>query len=240
MKKLLFLLIFLPGIMMGQRNVKVWWFDAGLKVQYGATGLYNTAIVDDPNWNYEIGTGTSFGGKLGVNYDVHGITLDALFGSSAQPFDQAGDPNINDVKWKHTDIYLMYRNNKNLGYFELGPKYSLINSVTSTPTAGPETDISDQFSSSGLAGVLGFGVYLLGSDGAFSGILGFRLEYGFQDIVNDSGATLNAPLPETSFTYGDNYAASHPIFAGISFELNFGIGYFGRASCGGRSKFIRF
>jgi len=239
MKKLLFLLIFLPGIMVGQRSAQ-WWFDAGLKVQYGATGLYNKAIVDNSEWNYEIGTGSSFGGKLGLNYATHGFTLDVMFGSSAQPFDQSGATTLNEVKWKHTDLYVLYRNNKSLGFFEIGPKLSLINSVEND-NGSMVTDISNQFEGNSLAGVLGFGVYLLGSDGAFSGILGFRLEYGITDMVSDAGAAANAPLAETSFAYPqDGYTGSHPIFAGISFELNWGIGYFGKASCGGRSKFMKF
>jgi len=241
MKKLIFLLCFLPFILNGQRNVEVWWFDAGLKVQTGFTGIYNTAIIDHPNWNYDLSRGTSFGGKFGMNYDKNGIVLDVMFGSAQSLFENTTDNMSLDLTWDFLDYYLMWRNNQNLGYFELGPKMSTIRKVTSQAgeAGSPENDISDAFQGQSFAGVLGFGVYLIGSDGAFSGIFGFRFEYGFQDFVNAQGLAAGHPIAGSDI-YSSGDSASNPIFAGITFELNWGIGYFGRASCGQRSKFIMF
>jgi len=229
--------------MYSQRSAKVWWFDVGAKVQTGFTGLYNQVIADDGVWDYDPGSGTTFGGKIGINYDVHGFTLDAMFGSSTNQFENSSLNTNAEVTVNVTDLYVLYRNNKSLGYFELGPKLSLINKVENSLESA---DVTDQYAANALGAVLGFGVYFLGSDGAMSGILGLRFEYGFTDIVDETnamGAANPAPINEASFNYtsGDReYGSTHPIFAGIVFELNFGLGYFGRAGCGRRSKFIRF
>jgi len=241
MKKLIFVFLLLPSLMFAQRSAKVWWFDVGAKVQTGFTGLYNQVIADDGMWAYDPGKGTTFGGKLGINYDVHGFTVDAMFGSSTNKF-EGPNPKVADVKVNVTDLYVLYRNNKSLGYFELGPKLSLINKVENSILEN--NDVTDQYAANALGGVLGFGVYFLGSDGAMSGILGLRFEYGFTDIVDEAGIAAAgdpAPVNDSSFSYtGRDYGSTHPIFAGIVFELNFGLGYFGRAGCGRRSKFIRF
>lgn len=242
MKKLIFLFCLLPSLMFAQRSAKVWWFDVGAKVQTGFSGIYNQVVADDGVWAYDPSTATSFGAKLGINYDVHGFTIDAMFGSLGSSFEN-GNLNTNvEVELNYTDIYLMYRNNKRLGYFEIGPKVSFINDVSNSNLEN--TNVTDQYRSQALAGALGFGVYFIGSDGAFSGILGLRFEYGFQDIVDQSAlasVTNLPPINDPSYrTTGQDAGTNHPIFAGIVFELNFGIGYFGRAGCGQRSKFIKF
>jgi len=233
MKKLIFLMLVMPSIALGQRAAESWWIDAGIKVQTGFTGLYNSALVDNPTWDYDIAKGTSFGAKLGLNYDSNGITLDVMYGGASHLSENASIGDEVKLDWQAIDLYLMWRNNKRLGYFEIGPKYSMINSVErSSSLAGTTVDATDDFSSSEISAVLGFGVYVLGSDGAFSGIFGFRLEYGFTDFTKNENAILGSEALAGS--------SSAPIFAGIVFELNWGIGYVGRASCGQRSKFMKF
>ncbi|MEO0341686.1 MAG: hypothetical protein AAF242_21065 [Bacteroidota bacterium] len=58
-------------------------------------------------------------------------------------------------------------------------------------------------------------------------------------MVNDAGATLGAPVGDPTLNV-NGAATTSPIFAGIVFELNWGIGYFGQAACGERSKLMRF
>jgi hypothetical protein len=226
-------MLVLPSIAFGQRAAEAWWIDAGLKVQTGFTGLYNSEFVESTAWDYDISRGTAFGGKLGLNYDSNGVTLDVMYSRASHNSENASiDENIK-LDWTAIDLYLMWRNNKRLGYFELGPKYSLINGVDRNSALSAMTvDATDDFSSNEISAVLGFGVYLLGSDGAFSGIFGFRLEYGITDFTQNDNALLGDAVLAS--------ASSHPIFAGIVFELNWGIGYVGRASCGQRSKFMKF
>ena len=137
-----------------------------------------------------------------------------------------------------TDIYLLFRNAKSKGYIELGPKISFLRDITSTDQE-LVSNVDDFYEDTNLAAVLGFGTYVLGpEDGRFSGIFGLRFEYGFQDLSNELGSpegTNRVPVP-----YVGESASTNPIFAGIVFELNWGIGGVGQARCGERSKFIWF
>jgi len=81
---------------------------------------------------------------------------------------------------------------------------------------------------------LGFGTYILGNDGRFSGILGLRFEYGFQDVVTDTGREGHPVV------YTGERSSTNPLFAGLVFEFNWGIGGVGQARCGEKSKFIFF
>ncbi len=217
----------------------IWWFDIGAKAQYGAYGLYNSAIADSDVFDYNINTGYAFGGKIGINHDNTGITIDVMKGSYKQSFEQNSlDANTIDWDISTLDFYLLYRNNANLGYFELGPKMSMMNKMERT-IGGNTADFTDSFKSSGFGAVIGFGAYFMGSDGAFTGILGLRFEYGFTDI-NDTAAYDEGLPVNSASVYDGGEKGTHPAFAGIVFEINWGIGYFGKATCGSRSKFIMF
>lgn len=214
------------------------WLDAGLKIQYGFTALYNANATSGNKWDNTIATGTKYGGKFGVNWGDFGITFDVMSGKQNGTFQLKGtNPTVNrDVSLSVTDIYVMIRSAKNRGYFELGPKMSMINDVDD---GSMNADLDGFYEDRNFAGVLGFGTYLLGPDGGrFSGIFGLRLEYGFQDIVAASGRTEGGSRQPVDYT-GES-ASTNPIFVGIVFEANWGIGGVGQARCGERSKFIWF
>jgi len=235
MKKLILIALLASGITQLEAQKMEFWLDAGAKVQYGATMLYNSAIGDDPNYDYTITTSTKFGGKLGLNWNYTGISFDVMVGKHKGQFQNlttAGLPN-DEISMQSVDLYLLFRNAKNKGYFELGPKMGLIGDVRS----GDAIIDPAQYESTSFAGVLGFGTYILGNDGAFSGILGLRFEYGFTDVVSDLGQTEGARQP---VNYTGEVANTVPIFAGIVFEFNWGIGGVGQARCGEKSKFIWF
>lgn len=213
------------------------WFDVGLKAQTGASGFLNQAISDSEDLDYTVafGTGTSYGGKIGINFGYSGLAIDVMYNSAKQDI-ELPDNSLATVDWKGLDVYALFRNAKNLGYFEIGPKASFINSVNATEGGG---DVTSQYNTPNFSGVLGFGANIMGSDGAFSGILGLRFEYQFTDFVNETGQAANAPGYRSDL-YSNGYKETFPVFAGVVFELNWGIGYFGKAQCGARSKFIMF
>ncbi|NNE25981.1 MAG: hypothetical protein HKN09_03995, partial [Saprospiraceae bacterium] len=123
---------------------------------------------------------------------------------------------------------------------EIGPKMSFIGDVRREDLGtGDTVDPSEFYNSNALAGVLGFGTYVLGNDGRFSGILGLRFEYGFQDLVNADGR-MGGEMNRQPVNYVGEASSTVPIFAGIVFELNWGIGGVGQARCGEKSKFIWF
>jgi hypothetical protein len=216
------------------------WFDTGLKVQAGPTGLYNQAIVDASQVEYAISSGLSYGGKFGINFGYNALTIDVMLNNSKAEFQHQDFVGDTEVTTKSIDLYLLYRNEKNLSYFEIGPKYSLLREASwrqITDGASPTpTDVTDQYKN-GFSAVVGFGANLIGTDGAFSGKLGLRFEYGITDVLSAEGQSANAPLL-ADYLYTDGYKGTHPVFAGVVFELNWGIGYYGVTKCGGRKKFF--
>ena len=235
-------MLLLATSLTGQRAAKFWWFDTGLKAQYGATSMFNQTVADSDDWRYDIGTGYSLGGKIGINKGTSGLTIDVMAATGTALFEDAREPTAvrnTELNYKSLDIYALYRNNRQLGYVEIGPKFSILNNAEYSDGVSTEVmDITDSFEGNNVNAVLGFGAYFLGSDGAFSGIIGLRFEYGLTDIVTPSGHELGRPVNDANLNTGG--AVTHPVFAGISFELNWGLGYYGKASCGGRSKFISF
>ena len=222
----------------GQKEIV--WFDVGLKAQYGFTGLFNSAIADSPTWDYAISNGYSFGGKVGINFGYNGLSIDVMSSSAKQEFEFVEDMDVRPtIDWKALDVYLLYRNAKNLGYFEIGPKISFISAVEGSNAGSEPLDIKENFNSNAISGVIGFGANVIGTEGAFSGILGLRFEYGFTDMVNEVGQEMAAPIGDPTI-YAEDYSSSIPIFAGVVFELNWGVGAFAVAQCGGRPKFIMF
>jgi len=218
------------------------WLDAGLKVQYGFTSLYNANATTGDRWDNTLATGTKYGIKLGMNWNYTGVSLDILSGKSRGQFQDLITPANGDreITVQSTDLYLLFRNAKHKGYIELGPKMSLINDVKARSLTEDRSDnVTDLYETRNLGAVLGFGTYILGpEDGRFSGIFGLRFEYGFQDIVNADGQAEGITRQPVNYTEGS--ASTNPIFVGIVFELNWGIGGVGQARCGERSKFIWF
>jgi hypothetical protein len=234
--------LFLLSVLSLQAQKQIVWFDTGLKVQYGATGLYNQAIADAANYDYTISTGYSYGGKIGINFAYNGLSIDVMKSKARQEFENyntAGTQRITSVDWEALDIYALFRNAKNLGYFEIGPKVSFINKVTDN-VDGSDTERTASYNENVYSGVIGFGANILGSDGRFSGILGLRFEYAFTDFVSAAGQESFAPLRDASVYSANGYKSSNIAFAGVVFEFNWGIGYYGKAQCGQRSKFIMF
>ena len=79
--------LFLLSVLSLQAQKQIVWFDTGLKVQYGATGLYNQAIADAANYDYTISTGYSYGGKIGINFAYNGLSIDVMKSKARQEFE---------------------------------------------------------------------------------------------------------------------------------------------------------
>jgi hypothetical protein len=214
---------------------KIVWFDWGLKVQGGASGFFNSDISDNKDINYELDLTNSYGlgAKLGINYDWGGLALEGMYFQGNQRFESLGNEIAPEFNWSSIDVYTLFKRNRNLGYIEIGPKVSFLSKMEADGV-----DVTSSYNSPNFAGVLGFGANLIGSDGAFTGMLGLRFEYQFTDFVSSDGKAINAPL--SNISNFENNATTNPFFAGLVFELNWGIGYFGVAQCGQRSKFIMF
>ncbi len=236
--------LFALFLMMGSLSLSAQtWFEIGVRGQIGATALLPANLSDNDLHTMKINSGYSYGPTFNVNFgDNNGIALEALFASSEQTyeFDGAGllpaDDNI--ITWKSTDVYLLYRTMSQGAYLEIGPKLSLVNEVEQE---GPgqlgdgKVDVSQFYTDQHIAGVLGFGMYLAGSD-VFTLNLGFRVEYSFQDFVSDEGRDNVFPYPFNYDATMDSDNLSN-INAYGTVELRFPIGGIAKAQCGQR-RFI--
>lgn len=242
MKKFL-ILCFVAISTLSYSQKEIAWFDAGLKVMYGSSSVLNNAAINSSALDYEInfGNAISYGGKVGINRGYNGLAIELMYASSGSKFEYNSELNVNNITpqidWKSLDLYLLFRNAKNLGFFEIGPKIGFLRSVDRTSALDGTVSPLEDINSKQISGVLGFGVNVIGSDGSFSGQIGLRLEYGFTDLVGTEAGTTE-PFPFDATLYADGYEKSAPIYAGLVFELNWGIGAYGIAQCGARAKFF--
>lgn len=214
------------------------WFDAGLKAMYGGSSILNQAAMDHPDLDYNLvfGNAYSVGAKFGINRNYSGLAIELMYNNASHEFQYLQDGPAPKMEWKSYDAYFLFRNAQNLGFFEIGPKFSFLKEFKRTDATGELTDMAD-LADIGISGVLSFGVNVIGTDGSFSGQIGLRLEYGFTDMIASAGHDKGEPI-YVADVYKDGYTKNTPVFAGLVFELNWGIGYYGIAQCGGRAKFF--
>jgi len=215
------------------------WFDTGIKIMYGSSYVINNSAINSSNLNYDLGLNgaLSIGGKFGVNRGYNGLAVELMYATNAQQYEYLASSTIPEIKWKSLDLYLLFRNAANLGWFEIGPKIGFMRSVERTDELGSITEMPN-FNDKAISGVLGFGVNVIGTDGSFSGQIGLRVEYGFTDLVGADPTTTSEPYPFDPSIQAETYNKSIPIYAGLVFEMNWGLGYYGIAQCGARAKFF--
>ena len=224
-------------------NAQEFWFEAGLKGGGGLSFLYNKNIVDDSNWDYALTPMYGVGAKFSCNFGpYHGVFFEGLYNKSGQDWTYNIATSTNDfdysVEWQSIDLYVLYRGIRNRAYFEIGPRYSLIQKFEQTALMGT-TETTDFYESSYFGAALGFGGYIAGSE-TFSVGIGMRLNYGFGDIVNDKGlAEGNGfPNPVKDIAY-ETEEKTNIMFAQFLVEFNFGVGRFAKTACSERFKRIR-
>ncbi len=220
------------------------WVDCGIKGGYGVTMLTNGNIWNEPSVEPLISPGYSYGGKLGLNFNLnYQITTDFLFRSANQKY--LFQPNGGDSDWtkniKYTsfDIPLLFRHNSENGSFlELGPQISFISGAEET-IDGNTTDMSNYFAKTNFGAVVGFGSFMLGAQNTYL-VFGLRVHYGFQDLLtSEAGKGQNAYYPinkgelddvEPGFQF-DKYQKTSPLSALLYLELNYDLAYLVRSEC---------
>lgn len=229
--------LFIANVNYGQKQIA--WFDVGLKAMYGGSSILNSTAMDhsDVDYMFAFGNAYSFGGKFGINSGYNGLAIEAMYNKADHELQILNDSYYAPkMEWESYDLYLLFRNAQNLGFFEIGPKFSFIQKFSRANENGELVDIADDINSPGISGVLSFGVNVIGTDGAFSGQIGIRAEYGFVDLIGDSGQANGEPYATIPNFYGGEYTKNTPIFVGLVFELNWGLGWYGVSQCGGRPK----
>jgi len=245
MKQLLLLLFVMLALGNMHAQKIGFWFDTGAKIAYGPTGLLNNNIINDSKYDHTINTGYGIGAKFGIYYGrYNGVTIDAMLNQGKQRFEfTKGEEQNNNhtINWSTIDMALLYRMQKASIYFELGPQFSFVNSVTQEipVIAGAPTDISQFFNDQYTSAIFGFGGYVLNSN-TFTLMFGMRLAYGLTDMISPDGQTAGYPNPNSENAPYKDYTPTNPVSALFVIEANYGIGYFAKTSCSDRSTFFRF
>ncbi len=236
------------------------WVDIGIKGGWGPTFLFNQKVFDDSRYNHEFTANGTFGGKLGLNFNMnHEVTFDFMVGGMKQNFGYSMlldtvSTDVNNysssISYRSFDFMLQYRNNKDGKYFEVGPILSNVRSVSrgdSFYSGGTDTNFGMEDINKLQYGLtLGFGAYFLGTDN-FGITGGLRLSYMFSDLINNGNA------PSQGYPFGEHYvtysqfsgsaaptsSASHPLFVQLVFEANLDFAYLAKANCG-RRKLLMF
>ena len=215
-----------------------WWFDAGVQGAFGPTMMYDQNVFDDGDYKHALSTGTSIGGRLGVNYGYHiGLSLEYAGSTSKQDFNWQNQDPYNSFKWKTNDLSTLFRYSGNGAYVELGAKFSNIKSVELTTLDQPEIDVTENFNKNYTSGVFGFGSYLMGSE-LLTLNLGIRVHWGFTDMVNETGKENNYPIVVEELK--DPSAKTLATAAQLRLELNYAFGRFSKEACHDRWKLILF
>jgi hypothetical protein len=217
-------------------NAQELWFDAGIKGAWGPTLLINNNAMSESYLNQQVNTGFGYGAKFAINFGyIHGFTFDLMMNSAHQSY-EVTDVKYTpvDVKWKTYDLYVLYRLYRTINYMEIGPKFSKVASFRNN-----DVDSKQFYIDSYPSAVLGFGWYVFGNK-AFTGTLGIRIEYAFNDILSQEGKDNGYPVNPYKTEPYENYATTNPLIAQLSFELNWGLGYFAKTACGERKHFFSF
>ena len=219
------------------------WFEAGAKVGYGPSVLWESNISDSEVHDMNINSGLRYGFNFHVNFDQGGgFVLEGLMTRGNQTYDFSGNDLFNagehSIEWRSTDVLLLYRLVNQGAFIEIGPKMSFIGSVEHdlSNNANPfaEIDVESMYTDSYLSGVIGFGGYLFGSRDFTVG-LGIRFEYGFQNFTSSEGSDNANAFPLTR-TLDNTYDPGNlrNINAYATLEIKIPIGRFSKIQCGQR------
>jgi hypothetical protein len=217
-----------------------WWFDAGIKGSYGPTLMYDQNVFDDAFYKHNISTGTSIGGRVGLNYGYHvGLSLEYAGATSNQDFEYNGDI-YNTFKWKHNDISTLFRYSGNGAYVEVGAKFSNVKEVELDNVEDGISDATAYFNENYTSGIFGFGSYLMGSE-LLTLNMGIRLHWGFTDMVNEAGKEQGYPIYlDPTEPLKDPSKKTLATAAQLQLELNYAFGRFSKEACHDRWKLILF
>lgn len=213
------------------------WLEIGLKGGPATTFLVNNDIFDDISFDHAL-TGTYFyGGKVGVNFGPHnGVAIHAGGTRLNQNFNnnyESRNFKSRNFNAQVLEFGLLYHRTKETGYFEVGPRMSLVQNAAISDDSGSEMNFEENVNRTYFGADLGFGAYVIGNE-RLALMMGLRFSYGFSNMMDD--VTNLAPVQAE---YNNN-STVHVLSAMFCIELNYSLGYLAHASCGKRSAWISF
>ncbi len=243
MKKITYLLIIFAFLFQNanaqRRTQTVKWFSIAAKAGYGNSVLLNINNIDDGNISFNYLTPSfSYGGRFTFSYgEKIGFGADVLFSSFGQKYtiNNNGDIYDKDISIKSLDIFPFFRfTGEKGGYFEVGPKFSNIKSISITNSISnlnfkPTNTIADNYAEKFTSIVLGFGVAVYKNE-RIDINFGTRFAYSFTDFT--PGYSYNVVddgyyIPPKQITTPTN-----PLSIQAILEVNYYFAFWGDATCG--------
>lgn len=217
MKKL-FLIVALSAVAITTQAQQ---FNIGLGGGIYSTWLVNKNVSDQGD---DLDFAATFGGQVGLNTQYYfkdnlGISLGLLFTGHNQKYtgDLGGNASYEaKTKLRYLDVPFLIRfgGGAKGAYFELGPQFSFLMSAKDQFTSSPaqaddytDKNRKENFKTSGLAGILGFGVDIDASENVTIST-GLRLGYGFGDVTKEYTQLEVAALAATD-NLGFSTGAAH-------------------------------
>lgn len=213
------------------------WFEVGLKGGPATTFLMNKNFLNDTQFNPKLTPTYFYGAKIGINFgEQNGIAIHAGGTKVQQKFiNEYPNAPFDERKFASNlvEIGVLYHRTSNSGYFEVGPRISLVQSGELIDDGGARQDISDDLIGTYYGMDLGFGSYVIGGD-HLSLMMGLRFSYGIAPIDLDE-----RPIAPIQAQYGDSRSVN--VFSAmLCIELNYSLGYLVRSTCGRRTSWISF
>ncbi len=229
------------------------WVDVGMKAGFGPTFIVNNNVWNDKKVGNLLSYGNMLGGRLGFNFnEYHQILTDVMKSTCKQKFSIKASDSLTykkEIQFSTLDISFLYRSHTDGGgYIEVGPQYSMVKAASQTiqlPSSDlPEVNVLDYYNKKYYAVVFGFGANFMGGNN-FSILLGARMAYGLNDLVNDKGGKnqlVSFPMNDDYYdTDYKSYKSTKPLSALLVIEATYDVGFWAHSKCGkGRSKFISF
>ena len=213
------------------------WFEAGFRGGPTTTFLTNKNLFDDTGYDHVFTPSYFYAGKIGINFgEENGVAINIGGSQVHQRFVNNYEERIfnqRSFKANTFDVGILYHRTKASGYFEAGPKISMINSGQTEDDNTHSIDVKNQLKSTMVGMDLGFGSYVIGSE-RLALITGFRLSYGFSPLMD------NEMVVAPHNANYDNSRGVHVFALMFSAEINYSLGYLVRASCGKRTAWISF
>jgi len=245
MKKTVYLLVVFAVLFQNadaqRRKQTIKWFSIAVKAGYGNSVLLNINNIEDKHLSFNYLTPSfSYGGRFTFSYGDHlGFGADVLLSSFGQQYtiDNNGDIYDKNLKIKSLDILPFFRyTGDKAGYFEIGPKFSTVKSMTVTnsisnpnPPFLPTDNISDKYAPKFTSIVLGFGLAVYKNE-RLDINLGARFAYSFTDFT--PGHSYNVVDDGYYLPEKDILTPTNPLSVQGILEVNYFFGFWGNATCG--------
>lgn len=152
--------------------------------------ILNNSITTNENQAYAFAMSGSGGvGGLFLYDDKIGASIEFLVGNHIGKYNGTNvldnQKYSSSINLKTLQIPLLFRLDNEEGYLEIGPQFNVITNAnySSNNLIGLNSNVTDEYKSVSLSGVLGFGsFYSLGRRSPVTVTFGFRINYGFSDI----------------------------------------------------------